>query len=511
MSLGTASNEKYRQPLCWIFTLSFVLMTFLPRSLDDTMFMDGVTYASISRNMALGIGSFWRPFFAHSFWLPYDNGAFFSGHPPLMFGMQSILFRIWGDTTAVENAWNLIILICSVLIIKKIWEKLFEELPDYKRYAWIAILCWYAMTIVYYSIPNNFLDSTMAVFCLLSCYYQLIYMKGPGTKETYLWMIVAGVCVFLAFLTKGPVGLYPLAFTTIWGLFDKTTPMSVDRRSKRKRVIWATGLMTITFTISMGALLLYKPASEFLRIYFQNQVVQAVMQKREQTGVGLAAHFDLLRELLRNIYPHLVAWICFTLGAVFFKIKLESSRAVRQIGVFTLLVALSGILPMLISRKQYPHYLLPALPFVALFFATVLVEKFHAIAELKKNLSIAILCIGILCCCTVMIKKVADPNPDVIAESAKRIKGFVAKEATIGICPDMYQNGTIHAYLQRYHLLSLSTNIDSTRYVLADSTCISRFDPKKDTTVQLDGGYFLVIRNVAKIPRQDQENMSLPE
>jgi hypothetical protein len=88
------------------------------------MFMDGVKYAAISRNMAEGIGSFWRPFFAHSFWLPYDNGPYFSGHPPLQFGLQALLFRLLGDTPVVENVYNLLILTTHIGLIAGIWKQL---------------------------------------------------------------------------------------------------------------------------------------------------------------------------------------------------------------------------------------------------------------------------------------------------------------------------------------------------------------------------------------------------
>ena len=285
MLFDVARNDKYLRFLPWIFTISFILITFLPRSLDDTMFMDGMTYAAIARNMSLGIGSFWKPYFADSFWLPYDNGPFFSGHPPLQFGMQSILFRIMGDTTAVENLYDLIILISYIILIAKIWQKLFLGQTILQRYAWLPVLCWYGMGTVWYSIPNNFLDSTMGVFCLLSCYCQLLLLKSsPVSKKHYIWPSLAGICVFLAFLTKGPVGLYPLAFTMLYSFLNPDTSFQKGLKS--------TAIMLGSAGVAGGLILAYQPAFEILNTYFQGQVIQALMKKREKTGTGWAAHFD---------------------------------------------------------------------------------------------------------------------------------------------------------------------------------------------------------------------------
>ncbi|MCE6990750.1 glycosyltransferase family 39 protein [Dyadobacter sp. CY323] len=493
MPLQENSSDRLIRLLSWTFTLSFVLITFLPRSLDDTMFMDGVTYASISRNMSLGIGSFWRPYFAESFWLPYDNASYFSGHPPLMFGLQSLLFRMMGDTTAVENVYDLLILICSILLIVKIWNKLFAENPAFKSFSWLAILCWYGMTIVYYSMPNNFLDSTMGVFCLLSCYFQLIFLEetDPGFKK-YIWAVAAGLFVLCAFLTKGPVGLFPLAFSVLYA-FTFLSGASFFSAIK------AAAVVTGTFLVCLAAVLTFKPAYEFMSTYFQGQVIQAVFQKREQTGVGLAGHFQLMKDLFRNVYPHLFALIGLNLIALLYRLKLAMSSEVLRITLFSGIVGLSGILPMLVSIKQYPHYLLPALPFIAFFAAGLLVEKVRALMSLKPTYATIALVIATLVSWGVTVKKMNSPEKNVFASNAREMRHYVAKSSTIGVCHDLYHNADIHSNFQRYHFLSLTTNIDSVKYILANTDCLPQFDPKKCAFVDLDGGFALVIRNTSSV------------
>lgn len=488
---STSKSDKYLHWLPWLFTLSFVLITFLPRSVDDTMFMDGVTYAAISRNMSEGIGSFWRPFFANSFWLPYDNAGFFSGHPPLQFGLQALLFRVVGDTPAVENGYNLLILIGYILLIVQLWRKFLGPENEYLSLGWLPVLCWYGMVTVWYSIPNNFLDSTMGLFCLVSCYCQLAFLKEEKfSVRSYLWPFWGGIAVGLAFLTKGPVGLYPLAFSMIYAIFYPSRDL--------KKAWKASGIMVITLTAGGAAVLVSSPAREFMATYFNGQVLLALLQKRERTGTGWAAHFTLVIELMRNLYPHFFALAAVYALAFGLKLKITYDNVISKNSRIIAVVAFSGIAPMLVSVKQYPHYLLPALPFVALLIALLLVQRVHSLMFLKKEAAIALLCLGTLGSWGATAKKLTVIQPDVMVSNAKKLGALVPEASTIGICHDLYQHADIHANFQRYHHLSLTTQVDSARYVFADSACLPQFDLRRDSLVPLAGKYFLVIRKTGR-------------
>lgn len=491
MILSTGNKESYASWLPWLFTLSFILITFLPRSLDGTMFMDGVTYAAIARNMSEGIGSFWRPFFAHSFWLPYDNGDYFSGHPPLQFGLQSLLFRLFGDTPAVENGYNLLILSAYIFLIVRIWQKLLGPASEFRTFGWLPVFCWYGTVIVYYSIPNNFLDSTMGLFCLASCYFQLTYLKEEIVhKRSIVWPLLAGICVVLAFLTKGPVGLYPLAFSSIYAISNHSFKLSEAFRP--------TIIMLVVIAVSIAGLFAYTPAREFMTTYFNGQVVQALLRKREKAGTGWSAHFTLLAELLRNLVPHLAALVVLYGLSFGLKWKISREKKISENVVFTALVAASGIVPMLVSIKQYPHYLLPALPFVALLFALLLVQRVAVAMAWKNRLTVIALSIATLGCWAVTFRKLSTIQPDVHSANAKQLRTLVPSASTIGICHDLFQHADIHANFQRYHHLSLSTQIDSMHYVLADSACLPQFDFRRDSLVKLNGGYFLIMKNTTQ-------------
>src|SRR6218665_3626225 len=85
----------------WFITIAVFTLLLLPPLLQDGMFLDGVTYASIARNLAEGRGS--------AFTLHYTQTLYpkFYEHPQLQFILQSLLFRVMGDSIFVERLYTL--------------------------------------------------------------------------------------------------------------------------------------------------------------------------------------------------------------------------------------------------------------------------------------------------------------------------------------------------------------------------------------------------------------------
>lgn len=492
--------EKYMPHFLWTFTISFILITFLPRSVDSTMFMDGVAYASIARNMAEGLGSFWQPYFADSFWLPYDNDVFFYGHPPLQFGIEALLFGIFGDTPLVENLFNVLILTCSILLITGIWCLFFNNKPDIQRHQWLPVLCWYSMLIVWYAIPNHLLDTTMSLFCLLSCFFQLKSQHSDVALKKHAFQVFGGLAIFLAFLTKGPVGLYPLAFTALYLLI-------FDRASFRK-TISPSLVLSATFLVCICLTLFYEPARFFLTKYFNGQVVGALMHEREAAGEDWTAHFYLVVELFRSIKPHLIITGLLFLIFYVFRISTKMSETGKRVAGTCFVVSVSAFLPLLISIKQYHHYLLPATPFFALTFAALLQDKICYILNFNRRLSLSMAVLGIVGCWIMTVRKISSTAPDISVDNALKISKYVPKSATIGICHDLFQRADLHVSLQRYHHLSLTTRTDTTIFVLADSSCMESFRQEDNEKITLEGGYFLVIKTPVSKKFHQPESLS---
>jgi hypothetical protein len=92
------------------FTLFYIVAMFLPRLVVQGMFGDGLLYASIARNMSIGKGSMWYPFFSSSYWLDNVPPIYYE-NPPLMLWLESLLFTAIGDYWWIEKLYSLMLLI----------------------------------------------------------------------------------------------------------------------------------------------------------------------------------------------------------------------------------------------------------------------------------------------------------------------------------------------------------------------------------------------------------------
>ncbi|GGM95670.1 hypothetical protein GCM10010967_31440 [Dyadobacter beijingensis] len=451
------------------------------------MFVDGLAYAAISRNMAQGFGTFWAPYFADSFWLNYNNlCAFFCEHPPLMFGMQSMLFKIMGDTTAVENCYNALVLAATIVLITLIWRQLFAHNPSLKAQAWLPVLMWYSLRIVWWAVPNNMLDTTMAMFCLAACYTQTRALSCKGNAIGH-W-ILSSLFIFLACLTKGPVGLFPVAFPVLHYLVYKEKP---------KRVFGGTAILTLTFALLLIITLAYPPANLLLTSYFEGQVMMAILQKREHAGEHWTAHFYLLKMLLVNCIPHLILtggiWLIARLQIV----KAALSDSTKRTVFLNLLIIMSIIGPMSVSIKQSDPYLMPLTPFVAILFAAVSVERIVLWCRQFRFQSRFVFITASVCCVIIMVYSLFNPAWDRMYEVSTDLARHIPAGRHIYLAPDISTSSELQTPLQRYARLSVAFDSTATRYTYLDDPATASDSITASPhfrVVPLAGSAMLVIR-----------------
>ena len=376
-----------------------------------------------------------------------------------MLGLESLLFRLLGDTTAVENIYNTIILAVIILLIVLIWKKLFENNNRIKALAWLPVLYWYALRVVWWSVPNNLLDTTMAVFCLLACYFQLQAFSSAKLGNWY-W-VLSGTMVVLACLVKGPVGLYPLALPVMYVIaFGK---------DKLRTAILGLSITITTFLVFLGAVLLYEPANYFLTNYFQGQVVLALLQKREKVRGDWTAHIYLLKVLMLNTIPHLVIFGSLYAIGIYGKLETRISTTTKKIFLLTLLIAISGIFPMLISVKQGDYYLMPALPFVGLLFAALTVEMLLSVVTRFSSIPGILFPALSVVCCIAMGYKLLRPEKDYMFETSRKIAAYVPDNSTLFLPKEIFVLSEIHAPFQRYNRLSMTSDLNKTKYLFFDN------------------------------------------
>ena len=148
----------------WLLLIGLFLILVSKSLLTEGMFLDGVLYASISRNMAYALGSFWNPYYTQTI------GTVFHSHPPLALGLEALAFKALGDHWWVEKAYSVLMFLLSGLLISLIWKRTTNNI----RWAWLPLLFWLAMPLVTWCAANNMLENTMSVFVLLSVYMMIV-------------------------------------------------------------------------------------------------------------------------------------------------------------------------------------------------------------------------------------------------------------------------------------------------------------------------------------------------
>src|SRR5262244_2290682 len=206
--------------------ISLYCLLVLPRMLSYGMFMDGVVYASIARNMAENYGSFWHPYYTATAY------PIFYEHPPLGFWLQSWAYRLCGDSVYVEAWWGFCVGLFILLGLAGIWRCLTPQ-GDALAGTWFPLVLFIVTPMTSWALANNMLENTMTVFILLSVLLCLLSLKNSTIFFSCLYGSLAGLSMFCAILVKGPVALFPLAVPLISMMHD----------TKKKVLITAISLL----------------------------------------------------------------------------------------------------------------------------------------------------------------------------------------------------------------------------------------------------------------------------
>ncbi|MCB0633144.1 MAG: glycosyltransferase family 39 protein [Saprospiraceae bacterium] len=356
----------YLLPLIPFFFLSG------PDLVQRSMYNDGLWYAVLSRNMAAGEGSFWYPQLTETIF------PVFHEHPPLVFGLQSLFFTLFGDHLIVERLYTLAVLGGSVFLIVAIWRFLFSNDHSLRKLWFIPLFLWILNEVVYLYYPANILEGTMGLFTLLAVYLMLRVSDHLLNGRTALWITLAGISLVAATLSKGFVGLFPLAFWGIhWLVFQKYSFSGMLLR---------TSILLAAFGLSYAVLLSFDTAYDSLSKYFDSQVVASIRGERT-TYHYRENRLYIVGRLLQILSPALVLTaLLLLIGRK--QIHRQFFGEKGRWALVLLLIGFSASLPLAISPRQAFYYLLPACPYFPLAMGICIapiVQKWTELLNLERS------------------------------------------------------------------------------------------------------------------------------
>jgi hypothetical protein len=474
-----------------LFTLAFIVAMFFPRVLPEGMFPDGLTYASIARNMAEGRGSFWLPYFSSSFWIPFQGNQYeFYGHPTLCMGLLSVLFRAVGDHWFVEKFYCILIWLVSVWLVIKLWRSVGQD----KQLWWLPVWTWYMMPAVLWSYPNLVLDNTMAVFSLLAALilisdfrFQISDLQNTLGKSRlgFKHLIICGVLLHLAFLTKGPVGLFPLVIPIIYWLFYRDK-INLQNAIFQSFILGATCFGTLTLWY------FYPPAKAFWVKYFNIQLMSSIGETDQTEAYTGLDYLYIPKEILVQSVAFVIVGLVLFIFSKIKKTAFHFDNEATKKAAFFMTIGLSGSLPMMISHKASSYFLLPSLPFFVIGFCLFLeptvciwIEKFalSPAKTLRANRFVGVVAIGVLMYCLAQIGRVGREQNiihdiKILGKNESPthaiLRGGIPFDIKIAVSDSMMKHFNYHGYFQRYNRWELTKPSDTTAQFFIDEMGVSR-------------------------------------
>ncbi|MBI5010384.1 MAG: glycosyltransferase family 39 protein [Bacteroidia bacterium] len=441
---------------------------------SDGMFMDGTIYAVLSRNMANGTGTFWQPHFSDTMF------PVFVEHPPLAFGIEGILFRIFGDNRFVERFYSMFTIFITAIIMVLIWKTVLKKTST----GWLPLLFWITMPTVNWISVNHMLENTLAIFICLSV---LFYFKSLSSRRI-LYIFLSGSMLSLGFLTKGFVTFTPLSLPFFYWLFMR----------KRRFFSMAadSSLLLLSAILPLIILYFFTGAHEFLPKYID----MALFKITE--GETADSRYYILYRLIMEIIPSVALIILFIFFRTLKKQSVNISNESTLLSLVFFSLGMAGILPILTTMDQSTYFLYLSLPFFALSFAFIvnpylepLIEKINYKSSgfrLFKIFGVVTISAGFFL--SVYFSKEINRDKNMIMDM-RMILPHLEESSTISILPDMRQNYSLFTYYARYKDVSLDIDMNNMHeYLLIATSLYSDTINKHYEKINLDTKEYALYR-----------------
>lgn len=426
----------------YLFTVGVFLIIICRNIFSNGMFLDGLIYSTVSRNLSEGAGTFWNPQFTLTCIRDFHE------HPPLAFALQSIFFTVFGDSRFTDRIYSLFTVLVEGFIILRIWKTMGF------KYGWIVLLLWLITPTVFWTSYNNLLENTLTVFTSLSV---LCYLKNQESNKINL-LIISGFLLGLGFLTKGFVSLFPWTFPFFLWIFLRNK--SFYRMAADTAVIFLSTIIPLLLLITFSPV-----ARESLHKYIDNQVIYSVANI-----VTVRSRFDILFRLLNEIAPLAILYVIFLVLGRYRKLKTSIIPGNTKKAMAFIALGLSGVLPIMISMKQSGFYILPVYPFFAMAASILLYPFTEPLLsginyksqgfKIFKMTGILVFSAGIFL--SILFSGGYSRDEEKLKDTSL-ILPYLPAGSVVNIVPQMYEDWSLHGYFERFKHISLDPDPENKR------------------------------------------------
>ena len=434
----------------WIFTIALAILLVVPQLVQDGMFMDGLLYTCVAKNLANGMGTFWFPHFS------LTELPDFHEQPPLMFGILAVLFRIFGNSLYVERLYSLFTGIVAAWLIVSTWKELFRG-KELSKMAWLPVLLWIMIPVCFWAYANNMEENSMCMFTMAAMYFIL---RGLNSRDKiYIHLCIAGLFLFLASFTKGFPGLFPVTAIFFYWIFNRDITF-------RQMIGWSLLVLGIPVLIYAG-LALDADIRESFRRYLFNRVFNSIQHVSNQSS-----RLYILGKLFMELLPSLALTLS-VLAALRLRQTGHAIRQNRGKALWFFCLALAGSLPLMVTREQRGFYLVTSFPFYAIALAMLCADGLQrlllSIQENARGLKVfrAISLLLLVFAAGFSLFKIGKTKRDrEMLHDVYVIGNVVPESSIIGIPESFYQDWSLREYFIRHYGISLDIDGKTHEYVL---------------------------------------------
>jgi 4-amino-4-deoxy-L-arabinose transferase-like glycosyltransferase len=316
--------------------------------------------ASLAILAGLGNGTFWEPdeprfaeatrqmFVRDDFLTPYLNGAPRFEKPILFYWTQAAALAAFGDNEFSARLPSAVAGIGIVLLLYLIGAQITS-----RRAALIAGLVTATM-FRFVTFARIGLTDIPVIFFVVAALYGFIRAVHQASSA---WALVAWMCVGLGVLTKGPVGVLPLAIWATYAVFIRDWSLVARIRPL------IGGVLALAIALPWYVVMALQHGRAFTDFAIGHEMVERVLSE-ESFGAPARGFFYYFKVWPGDAAPWSallaasVGWIAWRWSSV--------DRRVRHAVVFAAAWFLCVFLLFSLSRSKVPHYVLPAYPAAAL-------------------------------------------------------------------------------------------------------------------------------------------------
>lgn len=439
--------------------------------------MDAVLYTSVSHNLSMGFGTFWFPQFSvHN----VAGLSSFHEQPPLVFGIQSLFFRLMGDSMYVERFYTFLTMCINAFLIVYLWREIFRNDEVRRKLGWLPVMLWITIPVCFWSFSNNMHENTMSIFTICSVVFACKALNSE--KPAWIFAVLSGIFIVLASLSKGLPGFFPLSVPFLFWL-------TTGRVSFRKTLVHSlviTGAVALIYLV----LFLLPASSESLSIYFFKRAVHRINE-----APTVNSRFYILGRIFMELLPQLILVIILFSIAKVRKMELKISENIRDVLFFTA-VGLAASAPIMLTLVQKGFYIVPSLPFFAIGMAILvssvtggLVE--HITPHSRKQKIFMSVCVSLLVGTLIVsfLQKGKTSRKHGLLHDVYLIGKVVPAKSTVSIPEKMWDDWDLQCYLVRYFNISLEKGFNNEYGILErnlDTGAPVDYDKLNIPTIQYD-------------------------